>query len=309
MKKLLFPIVFGGSFLLGREFAKYLNRKNSLSSKEQPDTNLHKNEELNFYDSHHIRICNESMLNKRILPLESAINMREIGGYSNPKGQKIKWNKIYRGEELSHLNEEDHKKFNDLGINYIIDFREKNKAIQKPDLEVPGAENRNISVLEGLPRIELDYNDPSSVDKFMKFIYEAQVRERAHKYAEVLKILRDDPEAKIYIHCTNGKDRTGFMIALIMLIAGIDEEKIISEYTLTNLTFDQAFETLGSTMANEVRVKDASTLKGFFGVDPDWLKIQLDYIKDNYGNVDNYLIQNTDLTQEDINTIRKNILD
>ena len=141
----------------------------------------------------------------------------------------------------------------------------------------------------------------------MKGLYYAQVKDRAPMFAEVLKVLRDEPDAKIYIHCTNGKDRTGFMIALIMLIAGIDEKKIISEYSLTNHRFNEAISVLAAQFGNISNTQ--SDERDFYGVDPDWLEVQLNYIRDNYGNVDNYLIENTDLTKEDLNTIRSNILE
>ena len=40
-----------------------------------------------------------------------------------------------------------------------------------------------------------------------------------------------------------------------------------------------------------------------------WIKIQLDYIRDNYQNVDNYLIKNTDLTKADLDAIRETMLE
>jgi protein-tyrosine phosphatase len=38
----------------------------------------------------------------------------------------------------------------------------------------------------------------------------------------------------VLLHCTSGKDRTGFGIALILLLAGCNTETVIYDYTLTN---------------------------------------------------------------------------
>jgi hypothetical protein len=38
----------------------------------------------------------------------------------------------------------------------------------------------------------------------------------------------------VLFHCTSGKDRTGFGIALVLLAAGCPEEVVIADYELTN---------------------------------------------------------------------------
>ncbi|MEG0379478.1 MAG: tyrosine-protein phosphatase, partial [Eubacterium sp.] len=169
-------------------------------------------------------------------------------------------------------------------------------------------------VLKNMPMShnDLDFNQPDAIDRFMRHIYLFQVENRAQQFAIVLKVMTKADEYPILYHCTNGKDRTGFMTALILLICGVPEETIISDYSLTNLTFDEAFETLGSIMADELNATQGVSkdqLKDFFGVKPEWLKIQLNYIKDHYENVDAYLLDKTDLTKEDLDKIRANMLE
>ncbi len=43
----------------------------------------------------------------------------------------------------------------------------------------------------------------------------------------------DQIEFPVFIHCLSGKDRTGIVIAAILLILGIEEELIIKEYLLS----------------------------------------------------------------------------
>lgn len=262
-----------------------------------------------YSDAHHLRFCDETYLSRRLLPFDSAINMRDIGGYTNGRGEQTRWGKIYRGEELCHLSETDKEKMNALGITHVFDFRDAEKTKRMPDWVPQGARYINIPVLKGLKSGVSDYTEPGAIDRHMRAIYELQVREKAANYARILKTLADDPDAVIYIHCTNGKDRTGFMTALILLLAGVPEETILSDYSLTNLTFDKAFATLGTILAQDLNQSDKEKLRDFFGVDPDWLKLQLDYIRENYGTVDSYLTENTDLTPEDLRRARANILE
>ena len=51
------------------------------------------------------------MEHDRIVALDGPLNFRDIGGYKNNKGQRVKWNKIYRSDSLSSLSKEDSSVF------------------------------------------------------------------------------------------------------------------------------------------------------------------------------------------------------
>ncbi|MDO4287714.1 MAG: tyrosine-protein phosphatase, partial [Eubacterium sp.] len=240
---------------------------------------------------------------------------RDIGGYTGLDGRKTKWRKIIRSEELAHLSDNDVAYFKELGLKHVFDFRDAPKAERLPDRLPDTADYKNLPVLKDMPfsHNDIDFSQPGAIDRFMRDIYAYQVEHCAPIYAEILKLMTQEDAYPILYHCTNGKDRTGFMTALILLICGVPETTIISDYTLTNLTFDEAFEVLGTIMADDMQARQKNVpkdqLKDFFGVKPEWLKIQLDYIKDNYDSVDAYLLDKTDLTAEDLDKIRENMLE
>ena len=84
---------------------------------------MSKETKTDFSSPHFLRFVDETQLDKRVINLDSALNMRDIGGYTNKDGKSLKWNKIYRGEELRHLSNDDFEEFEKLGIDYVIDFR------------------------------------------------------------------------------------------------------------------------------------------------------------------------------------------
>ena len=284
---------------------------------DREDTRIGVTPITDFKDKDHLIFCDETNLSRRIIQLDNTINMRDIGGYTGLDGRKTKWGRVIRSEELCHLSDKDFRALTKMGVKHVYDFRDADKA-KKTNERIPdGADYTNLPVLEGLDINikDVDFNnDPKAIDKFFRKVYTLQVTKKAPQYAVVLKALTDEKETPILYHCTNGKDRTGFMTALILLICGVPEETIISDYSLTNLTFDEAYATLGD-IATENLNKNASfnipkiKLHDFFGVDPNWIKLQLDYIRDNYQNVDNYLIQNTDLTKADLDAIRETMLE
>ncbi len=283
-----------------------------LFFKNKKEKNKEEQKVTNFKDANHLMLSPESQLDRRFLKIKDAINLRDIGGYTTTDGKKIKWQKVYRSEELAHLSEESISELATLGIRHIYDFRDANKLIKHPDPEIKGAVNHHIPVLKNIPHSakDIDLNDPKGIDTFMRYVYTYLVQEKAQDFANILKTITDENQLPILVHCTNGKDRTGFMIALILLICRVPEETVYSDYSLSNYTFDKAFDTLGTILHDEINSvteikKDA--LRNFFGVKPDWLKITLDYIREHYGNVENYLIAQTDMTSEDFEKIRYNL--
>jgi len=52
--------------------------------------------------------------------------------------------------------------------------------------------------------------------------------------AEVLTIIAEPDNHPVVFRCTQGKDRTGIMSAVLLSILGVSEETIIEDYALTN---------------------------------------------------------------------------
>lgn len=290
--------------LLGIPLYLLFKNKDNKGKPTQTDTN--------FTDENHLIILPESQIDSRFIQIESTINLRDIGGYTTTDGKTTKWGKVYRSEELAHLPEESVADLEKLGIRNIYDFRDDHKLVKHPDPEIEGATNHHIPVLKDISHSakDIDLNDPNGIDTFMKNVYDYLVKERAQDFADILKTITDEKQLPILIHCTNGKDRTGFMIALILLICRVPEETVYSDYTLSNYTFDEAFDTLGTILHDEINAVTEvkkSALRDFFGVKPDWLKITLDYINKHYGDVETYLLSQTDMTLDDFDKIRKNL--
>lgn len=87
----------------------------------------------------------------------------------------------------------------------------------------------------------------------------------------------------LLIHCTQGKDRTGLLVTLILLICDVPVEAIEYDYELTD---EKLVEERGERMA-EIREMGLSeefgrTVKGF-------VKGVKGHLEDKYGGLDGYL--------------------
>lgn len=63
------------------------------------------------------------VVGSRSVVMDSVQNVRDLGGYTNPKGKTTKWGKVFRAGQIGHLSEWDSIRLNNLRIKTIIDLR------------------------------------------------------------------------------------------------------------------------------------------------------------------------------------------
>ena len=87
----------------------------------------------------------------------------------------------------------------------------------------------------------------------------------------------------ILVHCTQGKDRTGLVVALVLLVLGVPLDAVSHDYLLTQ----RALET-----DRDARIAEIEEI----GLTPDWGDCPADFIErihehlvSKYGGVDAYL--------------------
>jgi len=103
------------------------------------------------------------------------------------------------------------------------------------------------------------------------------------RIVEVLTVLAQSSNSPAVIHCTAGKDRTGILSAMVLELLGVDEERILEDYYLTNQIIDKLANRLRSRPGLENRSTES------LGVPPGLLKQVLDGIRDEYSSVVGYV--------------------
>ena len=57
------------------------------------------------------------------------------------------------------------------------------------------------------------------------------------EFVAVLDALAEPEALPALVHCTAGKDRTGLVAALLLLVLGVDEETVAADYALTESAY------------------------------------------------------------------------
>jgi protein-tyrosine phosphatase len=220
----------------------------------------------------------------RHLNLAGASNFRDLGGYPAGDGRRVRWRQIFRSNHLGHVTEADIRVLRGLGLKSAFDFR----GMEERAAAVCALEEIAVHSLPIEPTVQAtlrarraDGVPLSSTDALdvMRDSYRNYVRQSTPSYRALFAHLLED-RAPLVIHCTAGKDRTGFACALILHALGVPDETIAEDYLLTN-RFYRRDPAASSDLPEEVRQVLAS-------VETSFLAAAFDAIGAEYGDLETY---------------------
>lgn len=103
--------------------------------------------------------------------------------------------------------------------------------------------------------------------------------------AEALTEFSLQPRYPILVHCTQGKDRTGLIIALLLFILDVPEQAITCDYCLSQA------ELLPERESRMVEIREIGLTEDFADAPADWIEKMHEHLEQNYGSVQAYLLE------------------
>ena len=228
---------------------------------------------------------NPSASPARHLNLAGASNFRDLGGYPGKDGRAVRWRQIFRSNHLGHLTEADIEVLRGLGLRSAFDFRGTEERVAAMcGVEEIAVHSLPIepTVVAALRARRATVAALSSADALdvMRDSYRNYVHQNTPSFRALFAHLLED-RAPLVIHCTAGKDRTGFACALILHALGVPDQTIAEDYLLTN-RFYRRDPTASSDLPEEVKQVLAR-------VEASFLAAAFDAIRTDYGDLENYL--------------------
>ncbi|KAI8993734.1 protein-tyrosine phosphatase-like protein [Pilobolus umbonatus] len=112
----------------------------------------------------------------------------------------------------------------------------------------------------------------------VKQMYKEFITHCHRELKQALMIFVNPDNYPIHIHCTQGKDRTGLLSALILLIAGVPEDVIVNDYAKTQREFAPIYDAVVED------VRKAGLTEDFAQAPPQNMRETLEYINTEYGS-------------------------
>jgi protein-tyrosine phosphatase len=82
---------------------------------------------------------------------------------------------------------------------------------------------------------ELVYRGPSTdLGALLRQHYEAFAFQCGASVGALLRLVAEETNLPLLVHCTAGKDRTGFTMAVVLRIVGVSVEDVLADHLVTN---------------------------------------------------------------------------
>jgi len=252
-------------------------------------------------------------LGEELVRLASADNFRDVAGvdtaYVAADGVPLRRGVAFRSNELQ-LSDADAHSVSSLGVTAVYDLRHDHEVEAHPDVPVPGAEWHHLEV-KGIPMdavSNLETRDAAT--EVMHDVYRSFVDQPGARaaFSELLHRIADHDGAHLF-HCTAGKDRTGWASALLLHVAGVDDETILADYLLTNDFSSGTREKYLGLVAEHLGADKVDVYERVMVADADYLQTAYDTAQASYGGVDGYLRDGLGLDDATLDRLRARLRD
>ncbi|MFE2959235.1 tyrosine-protein phosphatase [Nocardia tengchongensis] len=258
------------------------------------------------------------------LDLPTAPNARDLSGIpTQGGGGKVKAGSVYRTDALNKLSEAEQQQLVSAGIVEIIDFRSPTERGQNPDKLPASIPEKSLPVydpnndfylffakaVQGGPALQQQLLGDGKGRQFMIDYYKWMVTDSAARgqFSAALKEIAAANGPVLY-HCTAGKDRTGWMSAILLSALGAPKGQIYNNYLESNDNLAAANKATLDGLVASGRVTDPSLFEPVLGVDRAFLDSSFDAVQANYGSMDNFLSQGLGIDDATIATLKSKLV-
>jgi protein-tyrosine phosphatase len=259
----------------------------------------------------------------RQVALDGAVNVRDIGGYRTSYGTIVTRGRLFRGDALNSLTEPDLTVISALDLRTVIDFRTPGEVlVTGPDrlprglapVSMPVAGGDLAGVYEIVAsgdherqRRELGGGRAAAlmVDINRGFVIDPRQREM---FGAALRLLCIPGRLPALYHCSGGKDRSGWMTAIILTILGVSRELVIRDYLLSNDYHRTGYQKLSYDLIKTGIIADQELLWPILEQSPTYLGAAFDQAERQYGSFAAFVADGLETSEPTLRELRMGML-
>lgn len=234
--------------------------------------------------------------------LATVHNFRDVAGpgYAlRPSGFMTR-GLVYRSTTLA-VGEDDLRVLERLGVSTVVDLRTGAEIAEKPDVVPAGAEYLAIDVLAGntsaasftgVGTFSVEDARREMATTYDRFVLGEQERVAFGRAVRAVAL----SSGPAIVHCTAGKDRTGWISALLQLLAGVREADVIADYLLTRELSAEFVTAIRAYVRAEMPDR-FDAIDVLIGVEESNIRRSLDAMTSEFGDARRYLVEGAGLEE------------
>jgi protein-tyrosine phosphatase len=253
------------------------------------------------------------------LRLAGATNFRSLGGLPAAGGRRIRPHVLMRADRLTSLTADDWQTLAGTGVATICDLRSDSERAEHPNRVPPQLALRelhcdirnDLRADPALARLLVDDPTARGAERVMIEIYRRFPAYMGGTLATLVDRLLAGG-APLLVHCSAGKDRTGFIVAMLLHALEVPEELIRQDY-LASRTWPGAGSHRGSLEARLGAIipphELAAAVDTVLDVRDVYLDAAMDTLQAQFGSVLRYLETAAGVDAWRIDRLRNDLLE
>lgn len=237
-----------------------------------------------------------------LVKTDAVPNLRDVGGYETSEGRRVRYGLLYRSTALAHASDSDLELLRQRAIRTVYDLRTPEERATSPDRLPAGVSEVALDVMAdaraaAAARIPELADEPKKASKMLEGTDIDANFERTYRdfitmpsatraYHDLFLSLADEEAAPALYHCATGKDRTGWATAAFLLVLGVPERDVMTDYLLSN---DYLFAEVDKVLAGfAAHGADPEQIRRVLGVKTEYLDAALSELHASFGSIDAY---------------------
>ncbi len=226
----------------------------------------------------------------KILNFKSAVNIRDLGGFINKDNKETKYNAFIRSNCIYNIDNDELDYLLKNNITTIIDLRDNDEYTKKESYFKNDNRFSYYNVI-------LKGRKPPKREKDTPVNYMTIIDDKETIY-NLFKIILDSNSGVLF-NCTAGKDRTGIIAMLILLLANVNDKDIVADYSISDIYLSEILDNMHQRNKK---------LPKFVGCSKKWyMEETLDLFYSKYKDINNYM-KFLGFTDKEINKIKGKII-
>ena len=172
-------------------------------------------------------------MTQRLVPFEGVHNFRDLGGYETDDGRHTRWARLYRSDAMHDLTSEDLEVFRALGIAAIVDLRSP-AEIERTGRGLIGDEPHRFVSAPVLSNYATNESRGVIDESYLTRRYLQYLDVGAPAFVSVFEEMTKEENYPLVFNCFLGKDRTGVVAALVLSCLGVQRERVIEDYAISD---------------------------------------------------------------------------
>jgi protein-tyrosine phosphatase len=144
------------------------------------------------------------------------------------------------------------------------------------------------------------------VDTYRRFVTDARQREA---FGTALRLLCTPGELPVLYHCSGGRDRSGWMTAIVLTTLGVPREMVLQDYLLSNSYHRAGYTKLRSDLVKTGVVADPELLRPILEQSATYLGAAFESAERSYGSFGRFLAHGLGVGDEVAAGLRRALLD